>query len=56
MDEASAERPPSETPKTNAEGFEILSETLEYKRYVRVVDRVVKLCPCPSFLHPLHTS
>lgn len=35
-------RPPAETPKTNAEGFEILNESLQFKRYVRVVDRVVK--------------
>ncbi len=39
---AAAERPTAATPKTNAEGFEILSETLQFKRYVQVVDRIVK--------------
>ena len=36
------DRPTAETPRTNAEGFEIVSETLQFKRYVRVADRVVK--------------
>jgi hypothetical protein len=40
--ECSVERPTAATPKTNAEGFEILSETLQFKRYVQVVDRIVK--------------
>ena len=40
-----ADRPSAETPKTNAEGFEIVSETLQFKRYVRVADRLVKSSP-----------
>ena len=44
MGERNGEPPPAETPKTNAEGFEILSETLQFKRYIRVVDRIVKSC------------
>jgi len=40
--EGSVERPTAATPKTNAEGFEILSETLQFTRYVQVVDRIVK--------------
>ena len=39
---SSLDRPAADTPTTNAEGFEILSETMQFKRYVRVVDRVVK--------------
>ena len=41
---------PAETPKTNAEGFEILSETLQFKRYIQVVDRIVKSCELPACL------